>query len=70
MCCWSQLVPAPPLTDVHAASQGQGGLAQGHTQRERLQEGEAAERSRPNASAALRPGVPLLLGLGKVSGSN
>lgn len=36
MCCWSQLVPAPPLTDVHAASQGQGGLAQGHTQRERL----------------------------------
>lgn len=39
--------PSAPLTDVHAASQGQGGLAQGHTQRERLK-----NELRPNASAA------------------
>lgn len=68
MSCWSQLVSLPPLTDVHPTSQGQGGSCLGsHTEgRAEL----AAEWSRPNASTALHPGVPLLLGLGKVSGSN
>ena len=33
MCCWSQLVPLPPLTDVQAECQGQGGSCPGsHTE--------------------------------------
>lgn len=64
----SQLVPIPPPTDVYTECQGQGGSCPGsHT------EGQvelAAEWSCPNASPALCSGVPLLLGLGKVSGSN
>ena len=33
MCCWSQLVPLPPLTGVQARCQGQGGSCPGsHTE--------------------------------------